>query len=205
MVNRIWQHHFGGGIVSSPDDFGAMGSPPTHPELLDYLAGYFMDHRWSVKQMHKLILLSNTYQQSSDNNARFAQVDPFNHLLWRQNIAGWSLSHCAIRSSPSAASSTRTFTGSPCRSRRPRAGTSAPPCCWSPAIGRSMSATPRAGRFTAMSIVPICRRSSTISILRTPTWKAGRRHQTTVPQQALFLMNSPLVVEQARTSWSVPR
>src|SRR6185503_10930348 len=72
--------------VASPDDFGAMGAAPTHPELLDYLASYFMDHGWSVKQLHRLILLSHTYQQSSENNPRYAQMDPFNHLLWRQNI-----------------------------------------------------------------------------------------------------------------------
>src|SRR6185503_1175280 len=75
MVNRVWQHHFGEGIVASPDDFGAMGAPPTHPELLDFLARYFMDHGWSVKQLHRLILLSQTYQQSSANNPRYAELD----------------------------------------------------------------------------------------------------------------------------------
>ncbi|MBC8003113.1 MAG: PSD1 domain-containing protein, partial [Opitutaceae bacterium] len=86
MVNRIWQHHFGDGIVATPDDFGAMGAPPTHPELLDYLAARFMEDGWSIKKMHKLILLSNAWQQSSDNNSRYAQMDPFNRLLWRANL-----------------------------------------------------------------------------------------------------------------------
>src|SRR4030095_3239162 len=86
MVNRIWQHHFGEGIVATPDDFGAMGAPPSHPELLDYLAGYFMDHGWAIKEMHRLILRSKTYQQSSGANPRYAQIDPFNRLLWRQNL-----------------------------------------------------------------------------------------------------------------------
>jgi len=65
IVNRVWQHHFGEGLVSTPNDFGVMGEPPTHPELLDWLAADFVEHGWSLKRLHKLILLSNTYQMAS--------------------------------------------------------------------------------------------------------------------------------------------
>ncbi len=68
MVNRIWQHHFGRGLVATPSDFGTHGSKPTHPELLDWLASEFIAGGWSVKQMHKLMLLSETYQQRSDRS-----------------------------------------------------------------------------------------------------------------------------------------
>jgi hypothetical protein len=83
MVNRIWQHHFGKGIVQTPNDFGARGDRPTHPELLDYLAVRFRESRYSVKAMHKLIMLTRAYQTSSGDNARDAAVDPRNAFLWR--------------------------------------------------------------------------------------------------------------------------
>ncbi len=70
MVNRIWHYNFGRGIVATPGDFGLMGSRPTHPELLDYLATYFVENGWSMKKLHRMILLSNTYQQSSDFRRR---------------------------------------------------------------------------------------------------------------------------------------
>jgi hypothetical protein len=86
MVNRIWQWHFGRGIVGTPNDFGRQGQAPSHPELLDWLASEFVVRGWSFKSMHRLILLSSTYQMSSQyvdgNNAR---VDPDNHYLWRMN------------------------------------------------------------------------------------------------------------------------
>ena len=77
MVNRVWLHHFGEGIVTTPDDFGNQSDPPSHPELLDYLASRFVAEGWSIKKMHRLIMLSSVYQQSSENNPRFAQQDPF--------------------------------------------------------------------------------------------------------------------------------
>jgi hypothetical protein len=83
MVNRIWHYHFGRGIVATPGDFGRRGERPTHPELLDYLTTYFVENGWSMKKLHRLILLSSTYQQSSDAQARAAELDPENTLLWR--------------------------------------------------------------------------------------------------------------------------
>jgi hypothetical protein len=83
MANRIWHYHFGRGIVATPGDFGRMGQRPTHPELLDYLASTFVENGWKMKAMHRLILLSNTYQQSSATQDAAAKVDPDNKLLWR--------------------------------------------------------------------------------------------------------------------------
>ncbi|MEI7686090.1 MAG: PSD1 and planctomycete cytochrome C domain-containing protein [Planctomycetota bacterium] len=83
MVNRIWQHHFGKGIVATPNDFGRRGQAPTHPELLDYLAARFIESGWSIKAMHKQILLSRAWQMASADVEVSAKVDPTNALLWR--------------------------------------------------------------------------------------------------------------------------
>jgi hypothetical protein len=86
MVNRLWQHHFGRGIVATPSDFGVQGEPPTHPALLDWLACEFTARGWGLKAMHRLIVLSNTYRQSSSAASRLsARIDPDNRLLWRMN------------------------------------------------------------------------------------------------------------------------
>ncbi len=103
MVNRIWQHHFGRGLVSTPSDFGTHGAKPTHPELLDWLASEFIAHGWSVKQMHRVMLTSAVYRQSAANSevgSRESEstasvptsgfrlptlIDPDNKLLWRMN------------------------------------------------------------------------------------------------------------------------
>jgi len=86
-VNRLWQHHFGEGIVRTPSDFGMNGERPTHPELLDWLAIQFVEKKWSMKAMHKLMLLSNTYRQSVENPqaAKYKEADSDNRLLWRMN------------------------------------------------------------------------------------------------------------------------
>jgi len=91
MVNRVWMQHFGRGLVTTPSDFGKRADPPSHPELLDWLARRFMDEGWSLKSLHRHILLSATYQQSSlaspDGSAsrRGQELDPDNRLLWRMN------------------------------------------------------------------------------------------------------------------------
>ena len=85
MVNRIWQHHFGRGIVATADNFGSTGSAPTHPELLDWLASRFIESGWSIKAMHRRIMLSSTYQQSSIGDPHTVAADPENNLLGRMN------------------------------------------------------------------------------------------------------------------------
>jgi len=81
MVNRIWQHHFGRGFVTTPNDFGKQGRPPTHPELLDFLATQFRKSGWSIKSMHRLIMNSHTYQQSSNRAPKAIAEDPTNETL----------------------------------------------------------------------------------------------------------------------------
>lgn len=86
LVNRVWLHHFGRGLVNTPTDFGAMGERPSHPELLDWLASDFMQNGWQLKRLHKLIMTSTAYRQSSARNAKFEQRDPENRLYWRKPI-----------------------------------------------------------------------------------------------------------------------
>jgi hypothetical protein len=89
MVNRIWRHHFGEGIVATPDNFGRAGELPSHPELLDWLAVEFIESGWDVKYMHRLIMTSSTYRQAStisSSDQRAIEVDPENNLLWRQRL-----------------------------------------------------------------------------------------------------------------------
>jgi hypothetical protein len=198
LVNRIWQHHFGFGLVDTPDDFGAMGSRPTHPELLDFLAGYFMDHGWSIKEMHRLILGSKTYQQTSDTNARQAQIDPFNRLLWRQNLR--RLEFEPLRDSLLAIGGKldTNLYGRPvplamAKGRNFRA-----------ALVLEPSHRPvDVGYTTRRTIYGYIDRADLPEVFNhfdfaNPDMSSGLRHQTTVPQQALYVMNSPLVVEQAR-------
>lgn len=97
FVNRIWQFHFGEGLVRSVDDFGAMGAPPTHPELLDWLAVRFVQQRWDIKWPHRQIMLSSVYRQSSAEDPAKMAADPANKLLWRQ--APFRLDAEAIRDS----------------------------------------------------------------------------------------------------------
>ncbi|MCA9217093.1 MAG: DUF1553 domain-containing protein, partial [Planctomycetales bacterium] len=85
IVNRIWQYHFGRGVVDSPNDFGRMGKPPSHPELLDWLASEFRDGDQRFKTLHKTIVMSSVYRQSSAHNEANAQIDSGNEFLWRMN------------------------------------------------------------------------------------------------------------------------
>ncbi|MBI1370043.1 MAG: DUF1549 domain-containing protein [Planctomycetes bacterium] len=87
IVNRIWQEHFGQGLVITPSELGKLGEPPSHPELLDWLAATFIEHNWSLKDLHRLIVLSATYQQTAERDTPdlAARIDPSNRLLWRMN------------------------------------------------------------------------------------------------------------------------
>ena len=89
MVNRVWMHHFGEAFVRTPDDLGTQSEAPTHPELIDYLASWFVDEKggnWSVKRLHKFVMLSRVYQASSHTIKEFETLDPDNRLLWRANV-----------------------------------------------------------------------------------------------------------------------
>lgn len=184
LVNRVWQHHFGAGFVPTPDDLGTMSEPPSHPELLDYLASRFVADGWSIKKLHKTILLSATYQQSSENRPRYAEIDPANRLLWRANID--RLEFESIRDSILAiggAMDTNMF-GRPV----------------------DFDTYPNSPRRSIYGHVD---RSDIPSVMvnfdfALPDMPTGKRHETIVPQQALFFMNSPLVIEQAKRLVALP-
>jgi hypothetical protein len=192
MVNRIWQHHFGEGIVRTPDDFGRMGQPPTHPVLLDYLAAEFVRHGWSVKQMHRLMLLSSTYRMASQPHAAQAQIDPENRLLRHMPVR--RLEAETIRDA------ILTVSG---RLNRTMHGPSILPYLTPYMEGR--------GRPISGPLDGDGRRSIYINARRnflTPMFLAfdyptsfgtvGRRGTSTVPAQALTLMNDPFVVAEAQ-------
>ena len=178
IVNRVWQHHFGQGFVITPDDFGNQSEPPSHPELLDYLATWFMENGWSMKKLHREIMLSSVYQQSSETNPRYAVKDPQNRLLWRANIR--RLEFEAVRDSILTIGGQLDLTmgGKPV----------------------NLGQAPYSKRRTVYGYVD---RNNLPEVYNqfdfaNPNIETGKRYQTTVPQQALFMMNSPLVVEQAR-------
>jgi cytochrome c553 len=178
MVNRIWLHHFGEGFVSTPDDLGTMAEPPSHPELLDYLAKRFMDEGWSMKKMHKLIMTSAVYQESSVNNPRYATIDPHNRLLWRANIR--RLEFEPLRDSLLAIGGTldTNMYGRPV----------------------DLFKEPYSNRRSVYGYIDRQNPADTLVNFdfANPDMTSGKRYQTTVPQQALFFMNSPLVVESAK-------
>ena len=179
IVNRVWMHHFGEPLVSTPSDFGTRSSPPTHPELLDDLAARFIQGGWSLKALHRLIMLSSTYQQASLDRPECRKVDPENRLLWRFNRRRLDLE--AMRDTLLFVSGRLDVADG-----RPAGGR-----------GRTIP-RPRGGRSTAWSIARACPPSSGPSTSPAPTSRPSAGRRTTVPQQALFSMNSPLVIEQAR-------
>jgi hypothetical protein len=184
LVNRIWLHHFGEGFVSSPDDFGMRSEEPSHPQLMDYLASRLVAEGWSIKKVHRLIMLSSVYQESSANNPRFAQIDPDNRLLWRANIR--RLEFEGLRDSLLAI------------------GGDLDPTMYGRPV--DIESEPYSTRRTIYGLVD---RSDVADVLinfdfANPDLPTGRRHATTVPQQALFLMNSPLVIEQAKRLVALP-
>jgi hypothetical protein len=179
FVNRAWQWHFGKGFVATPSDFGTRSDPPTHPDLLDYLASEFMASGWSQKALHRLIMLSSAYTQSSAPRSREMARDPENRLLWRFNRQ--RLDFEAMRDSLLAVSGALDS-----RIGGPTVETASP----------SLS-----NRRTLYGFID---RQNLDGLYRTfdfavPDASSPRRFVTTVPQQALFLMNSPFLHQQARS------
>jgi hypothetical protein len=187
LVNRVWMYHFGEGLVKTPDDLGNSAGVPTHPELLDFLATWFMaDYgsqkpAWSVKALHKAIMLSKVYQQSSntfsvDTLKEYSKIDPGNNLLWRANVR--RLDFEAYRDSLLSMGGVlqRDSYGGP---------------------SFNVSEEPIIFRRTAYAYID---RSDMPDVLMqfdmsNPDQPNTKRASTVVPQQALFLMNSPLVAE----------
>ena len=178
LVNRVWTWHFGAGLVRTPSDFGLRADPPSHPELLDWLATRFVADGWSIKKLHKVILLSATYQQASDDRAECVKTDPANTLLWKFNRQ--RLDFEQLRDSLLLASGKLDLTPG--------------------GLPVDLTAQPFSTRRTAYGFID---RQNLPPMFRTfdfasPDVSAAQRFQTTVPQQALFLMNSPFVLQQAQ-------
>jgi len=184
MINRIWMHHFGEGFVRTVDDLGVQSEPPSHPELIDYLATRFMNDGWSIKRMHKLIMMSAAYQQSSDTNTAYAQKDPANRLLWRANLR--RLDFEAVRDAMLQ------FTGK-----------------LDPTIGGkpvNLTDEPYSNRRSVYGYID---RGNVPELMQQfdfadPDMANSKRTTTIVPQQALFFMNSPMSVDVARKVTSRP-
>ncbi len=177
MVNRIWQHHFGRGLISTPSNLGRLGEPASHPRLLDYLASRFIRSGWSVKQLHKEIMLSATYARSSRHHEQNFEKDPQNRFLWRMNPIQ-RLDAEALRDTILAVSGSldRTPGGPPNpldEKHRRRA------------LYATVSRT-QPDRAMALFDFP------------DPNAHSGRRAVTVGPMQRLFFLNSPFVMEQAK-------
>jgi hypothetical protein len=178
LVNRVWLHHFGAGLVGTPSDFGLRSEPPNHPELLDFLASKFMASGWSVKKLHRLIMLSAVYRQQSRDRADAQSADPKNTLLWRMNRRRLDFEATRDALLAVAGRLNRTVGG--------------------PSVKGITS--PGATRRTLYGFID---RLNVPELLRTfdfpsPDATSPKRDDTTVAPQALFLMNNPFVIGCAR-------
>ena len=194
MVNRLWHHHFGVGIVATPGDFGRMGQKPTHPELLDWLSREFVNSGWSMKHLHRLMVTSSTYRQNSVHREDASQKDPLNRLIWR--FRPQRLEAEAIRDSVLAVSGLlNPAIGGP---------------SVAPALPKGMP-PPAGGWNGSPDSADRHRRSLYISVRRTATYpmlstfdmpesleSCSRRSQTTTAPQALTMLNSEESLEWAQ-------
>ena len=178
MVNRVWMHHFGEGFVRTPDDLGTQAEQPSHPELIDYLSSYFMEQGWSLKKLHKLIMLSKVYQISSYTHPAHEQIDPDNRLLWRANVR--RLEFEAMRDSLLVFSGRldKTLFGQPV----------------------NLADEPYSYRRSVYGYID---RGNLPELMAhfdfsEPNMPNSKRTSTIVPQQALYLMNSPMAIDVAR-------
>jgi hypothetical protein len=174
MANRIWQHHFGKGIVGTPNDFGVQGERPTHPELLEWLASQLVQNGWKLKPLHKQIMLSATYQQSHIVDDANLKVDPANRYLWHYQ--------------------THRLDAELIRDALLSVGGNLDQTMYGPSV---LDNSPRRSvylRVKRSELLPIM----TMFDAPEPTQSIGERVSTTVPTQALALMNSPFVRQQAQ-------
>jgi hypothetical protein len=195
IVNRLWKHHFGEGIVRSPDDFGKQGQPPTHPELLDWLAAELVQRKWSLKAMHRLMLLSDAYKQASratpGQSEKAVTADPQNRLLHRQNVK--RLEAEAIRDSILVVSG---------RLDAKLEGPGVLPYLTDHQVGRGRPPSGPLDGNNRRSIYLQVRRNFinpmfTAFDYPTPFSCIGKRTVSNVPAQALVMLNNPFVLQQA--------
>lgn len=178
IVNRVWQHHFGKGIVSTPSDFGIQGAAPSHPQLLDHLASWFMQNGWSIKKLHRYIMQSATYQQQSISHAQGEKIDPANNLLWRMNRRRHDFESMRDTLLQVSHQLDTKIGGKSIK-------------------GISLNSNKRRTIYTAID------RQRVPGLMRTfdfpsPDVSSGSRNSTSVPGQSLFLMNHPLVLKSAQ-------
>jgi mono/diheme cytochrome c family protein len=196
MVNRIWQHHFGEGIVRTPSNFGKMGERPTHPELLDWLATEFIEKGWSMKAMHRLLMNSETYQMVSDDNAASVAIDRDNKYLWR--MPRRRLEGEAIRDSIMAVAGNldRTVGG-------PAVHPYIDPALFQSSSKRTWPGKPDSDPSTwRRSVYVFSKRSIPLPILDVfdrpdSVTSCSRRNRSTIAPQALILMNNAFVRMEA--------
>jgi hypothetical protein len=176
MVNRLWQWHFGRGLVTTPSDFGARGSPPTHPELLDWLASEFKDSRWSVKHMQRLIMTSATYRMSSHASDEIETRDPDNKLLshFNRNRLDVEALYDAMASTTNII--VRQEPGAPLDVERDK--------------NRAMYVL--ASNRSPKGLGPEVRKMFELFDYDGSGATISQRHQSTTPAQSLFWLNSPL-------------
>ena len=188
MVNRVWHHLFGKGIVTSVDNFGELGERPTHPELLDYLAARFVEEKWSVKRLIREVLLTRTYQLSSRHDAASFTKDPDNKWFWRMNPR--RLDAEELRDAILA------FSGEIDLAR--------PGATEINETGRNQPPVARADGKSRSVYLPVVRNGEpevfTLFDFADPSIVVGAREETTVPAQSLYLMNNPFVVAQSRVA-----
>ena len=196
MVNRLWQHHFGEGIVRTPSNFGKMGDPPSHPALLDWLAVEFVDKGWSMKAMHRLMLTSEAYQRSSDDIAANVAIDPGNRMFWRmprQRVEAETIRDLILAASGAL---DRKMGG-------PNVFPYIDPDLFEPSSKRNWPGKPDSDPSTwRRSLYVFSKRS-----IRYPLFEAfdqpnlinsvDRRNRSTVAPQALLLMNNAFVLLQS--------
>jgi len=180
IVNRVWMHHFGKPLVRTPADFGLRSDPPSHPQLLDWLAATFIESGWSIKWLHREILLSAAYRQTSDHRADAAAVDPENRLLWKMN---------RVRLDFEATHDSLLAVGDGLDSRI--GGPSAD------ALEKRRSVYTRVDRHKLPGLLRTFDFPS-------PDALSPQRAETTVAPQALFLMNHPFIVECASRLLALP-
>jgi hypothetical protein len=190
LVNRVWQHHFGKGLVATPSNFGVRGEPPTHPALLDWLAVRFVESGWSIKTLHRLIVTSQAYQRSSGADPKNAAQDPGNRWYWRYDRQ--RLDAESIRDTLLAASGTLA---------RQRPGPHSFPkiesWSWTQHTPfKDVYATPVRSVYLMTQRL---QRHPFLGLFDGPDTNTttGERRTSTVPLQALFLMNNPFVQDQA--------
>ena len=192
IANRIWLGHFGEGIVRTPDNFGLMGEKPSHPELLDYLANSLRENGWSLKKLHREIMLSNAYQMSSLSDSKAMETDPDNRLVWRMNRRRLEAEPLRDSLLHVAGNLERKMGGTLLASKN------------FDYVTNDQSGNAAQYDKPVRSIYLPVIRNAVFDLFQAfdfgdPSFTSGQRATTTVAPQALYLMNSPFVLQQAKT------